>query len=106
MTTHVTTPVNKALQASSLWTFDTPGDAASGTSSTTWAPVLAEVARLAPAAAPRADRLAAYSQLVTDLRRIRDAIPTSRKLGPSERLAFGNFLQQLLWNAEQSLAAI
>lgn len=106
MSIHITTPVNKAFQASNVWTQDTPGDAANGITSTTWAPVLAEVTRVAPASAPRADRLAAYGQLVADLRRARDGIPTSRKLGPSERLAFGNFLQTLLNSAEQSLAAI
>lgn len=106
MTTHITAPINRAFQASNLWTMTTPGDAASGITSTTWAAVLAEVSRLAPASAPRADRLAAYSQVVADLRRIRDQIPISRALGPSERLAFGNFLQVLLLNAEQSLAAI
>lgn len=106
MSLHITTPVNRALQASSVWTQDTPGDAANGITSTTWAPVLAEVARVAPASAPRADRLAAYTQLVADLRRARDQIPTSRKLGPTERVAHGNWLQVLLLDAEKSLAAI
>lgn len=106
MTSHVTLPVNRAFQTSNVWTFDTPGDAANGIAATTWAPVLAEVTRVAPAAAPRVDRLAAYTQLVADLRRIRDGIPTSRKLGPSERLAFGNFLQVLINNAQTSLDAI
>lgn len=104
MSTHVTLPVTRAFAASNVFTFTTPGDAANGITSTTWAPVLAEVARVAPAGAPRSDRLAAYSQLVADLRRVKAEIPRSRALGPSERLAFGGFLEALLLNAEQSLA--
>lgn len=98
--------VAKAFQACDVWTLTTPGDAANGTTSTTWTPVTAEIARVAPASAPRADRLAAHTQIVFELRRARDSIPTSRKLGPAERLAFGNFVQLLLNSHEAQLAAI
>lgn len=106
MSTHVTLPVARAFAASNVFTFTTPGDAANGITSTTWAPVLAEVARVAPASAPRSDRLAAYSQLVADLRRVKAEIPRSRSLGPTERLAFGSFVEVLLLNAQTSLDAI
>lgn len=106
MTTHISMQIVKAFQACDAWTQTTPADAGSGTSATTWAPVVAELTRLAPASAPRAERLAAHTQVVFELRRIRDQIPTSRKLGPSERLAFSNWLQALLNSHEAQLAAI
>lgn len=106
MTTHISQQIAKAYQACDAWTFTTPADAANGTSATTWAPVVAELTRLAPATAPRAERLAAHSQIVFELRRTRDQIPTSKKLGPAERLAFGNWLLVLLQHYERQLDAI
>lgn len=104
MSTQITLPIARAFAASNVFTFTTPADAASGTSATTWAPVLAELTRLAPASAPRSERLSAHTQVVAELRRIRDQIPTVRKLGPTERLAFGNWLQVLLNSHEAQLA--
>lgn len=106
MSTQITLPIARAFAASNVFTFTTPGDAGSGIASTTWTPVLAEVARVAPAGAPRADRLAAFSQLVAELRRVKAEIPRSRALGPTERLAFGTFVEALLLNAQTSLDAI
>ncbi|MDR7331997.1 hypothetical protein [Roseateles asaccharophilus] len=104
MTTHIAQQISKAFQATPAWTQDTPGDAASGTAAAAWSPVTAELARLAPATAPRADRLAAYTQLVAELRRARDQVTTSKKLGPAERIAFGNWVQLLLNTYETLLA--
>ncbi|MDG0856368.1 hypothetical protein [Roseateles puraquae] len=106
MSTIIARQIAQVFQSTDAWTHTTPADAASGTSATTWAPVLAELTRLAPASAPRSERLSAHTQVVAELRRIRDQIPTVRKLGPTERLAFGNWLQVLLNSHEAQLAAI
>lgn len=106
MSTIIARQIALVFQTTDVWTQTTPADAANGTSATTWTPVTAEIARLAPASAPRADRLSAHNQIVAELRRARDGIPTSRKLGPTERLAFGNFVQLLLNSHEAQLAAI
>lgn len=104
MTTHISAAIAKVFQACDAWTQTTPADAANGTSATTWTPVVAELTRLAPASAPRAERLAAHTQVVAELRRVRAGIPTSTKLGPAERLAFGNWVQLLLNSHEPQLA--
>ena len=104
MTTHICNQVSKAYQATPLWTEDTPADAAAGLASAAWAPVAAEIARHTGPTAPSASKRAAYTQVVAELRRTSRAVSTSKKLGPSERLSFGGFVQVLLNHYEQLLA--
>lgn len=106
MSNHIAHQIAQAYQQTPVWALNLPADAAAGVASAALAPLTAEVTRHAGATAPKADKRAAYTQVVVELRRTATQAEESRKLGPSERLAFGGFVQVLLQHYERQLDAI
>lgn len=106
MTLHIAQQVSKAYQQTPLWTLDLPADAAAGQASAALAPLVGEIARHSGPSAPKASKQAAFGQVVAMLRRTSQETGESKKLGPTERRAFGGFVNVLLQHYERQLDAI